>query len=105
MGFMRPRVDGGMTMDEMRQMRMEDRAYMEQQQTRQMDMMREFELEREEQRAARAAAEEERERRTLTELEAAEDVAIEQARKIAKEDEEDEEFTPFSLSVSEMRPE
>lgn len=100
-----PKVDGGMTMEEMRQMRMEDRAYMEQQQARQMEMMREFELEREQQRADRAAAEEERERRTLAELEAAESAAIDQARKIAEEDEEDETFTPFSLSVSEMRPE
>lgn len=105
MTFLQPKVDGGATMEEMRQIRLEDRMYMEEQQAKQLQMMREFEIEREEAAALRSEAEQRREERALADMEAAENMAIDAARKIGKQDEEDEEFTPFALSVTQVRPE
>lgn len=97
MGFGRPKVDGGMTMQEMQLMREEERSYMRQEQDRQFQQMREFEQERDQALLARQESERTREQQTLMAFQDAENLAIEESKKV--EDEEDTGFNTFGQSL------
>lgn len=97
MGFLRPKVDGGMTMQEMQLMREEERNYLSQQQDRQFQQLREFELERDMTLLQRQEAERNREQQALLSMQQAESIAIDEAEDL--EDETDTGFTSFSTSL------